>query len=351
MSRKKDKKQNKTHNNTSSPVSHDKLFKQIEQVKENAIDFIRGTFPADIVAELNLDSLTQDSASYVDERFSEHFSDLIYNCKLKNRPKQEVKITLLFEHKSYPPKHIHFQLLRYMLNIWEKQDKNKIPLTLVIPAVFYHGQKEWEIQPMKTYFGSEGENSVFSKFIPDFDYILSDLHHYTDEDIQDKFFERDINKALMMLFKYVFDAKGLKDHLKHIFVLLKKRFGDEKSKSAMLALLTYLYYNLEEMDSTEFFDKVATISVEAKEVSMTLAAQLIDRGKQEGIQEGLQEGLQKGIQKGIQKGKQEGLQEGSYKAKLETARNMLHLGAEIDFIVKATGLSANEVEKLKNEIQ
>ena len=48
-----------------------------------------------------------------------------------------------------------------------------------------------------------------------------------------------------------------------------------------------------------------------------------------------------------EKGKQEGKIEGELNAKRETAKKMLELGAEIDFIEKATGLSKKEILKLK----
>ena len=51
----------------------------------------------------------------------------------------------------------------------------------------------------------------------------------------------------------------------------------------------------------------------------------------------------KGLEKGLRKGRQEGKLEG----KLETARNLLAMRLTVDQIVKATGLSASDVEKLQ----
>jgi predicted transposase/invertase (TIGR01784 family) len=50
------------------------------------------------------------------------------------------------------------------------------------------------------------------------------------------------------------------------------------------------------------------------------------------------EAMEKGLEKGLEKGREE-------KA-LETARNLLAMGIEIDKIAKATGLKKEEVEKL-----
>jgi predicted transposase/invertase (TIGR01784 family) len=65
----------------------------------------------------------------------------------------------------------------------------------------------------------------------------------------------------------------------------------------------------------------------AKEVIMTTAEKLRKQGKQEG--------------------KQEGLEEGAKKAKLEDARKMVAKGYPIDDICEITGLSRDEVERLK----
>lgn len=47
--------------------------------------------------------------------------------------------------------------------------------------------------------------------------------------------------------------------------------------------------------------------------------------------------------------REEGREEGKEKAKLETARKMIELGAENSFITKATGLSKEQLDALKQE--
>ena len=51
--------------------------------------------------------------------------------------------------------------------------------------------------------------------------------------------------------------------------------------------------------------------------------------------------------KGLERGKSLGLAEGSRQAKLETAKNLLHLGLSRENIAQATGLTKAEVEALK----
>jgi predicted transposase/invertase (TIGR01784 family) len=74
-----------------------------------------------------------------------------------------------------------------------------------------------------------------------------------------------------------------------------------------------------------------------------------NKGKEEGIAEGRVEGRAKGLEEGRVEGRTEGREEGRIKGlvegKLETARNLKKLGVELSLIIKATGLTAEEIEK------
>ena len=54
---------------------------------------------------------------------------------------------------------------------------------------------------------------------------------------------------------------------------------------------------------------------------------------------------EEGMEEGLVEGRAEGKAEGKQEEKLETAKKMLELGAEIDFIEKATGLKKEEILK------
>ncbi|MBM4222655.1 MAG: hypothetical protein FJ161_02495, partial [Gammaproteobacteria bacterium] len=60
---------------------------------------------------------------------------------------------------------------------------------------------------------------------------------------------------------------------------------------------------------------------------------------------GLEEGIQRGIEKGIEKGKLEGKLESSK----EVAIRLLEMGLDLSVIQKATQLSLNQIESLKND--
>jgi predicted transposase YdaD len=59
-----------------------------------------------------------------------------------------------------------------------------------------------------------------------------------------------------------------------------------------------------------------------------------------------EKGMEKGIEKGIVKGREEGIEKGIEKI----AKNLLSLGMDDDFVVKATGLNKNIVDSLKKSL-
>lgn len=75
--------------------------------------------------------------------------------------------------------------------------------------------------------------------------------------------------------------------------------------------------------------------------------QAVQEGKEKGIKEGIKEGIKKGIKEGIKKGKKEGIDEGIKETKETIAINMLNRKIDIKMISDVTGLSEDEIEKLK----
>ena len=65
---------------------------------------------------------------------------------------------------------------------------------------------------------------------------------------------------------------------------------------------------------------------------------------------GLEEGLAKGLAKGLAEGLEEGLVKGREERNLEVAINLLQLGTPCEIVAKATGLSLEEVAKLKESL-
>ena len=80
----------------------------------------------------------------------------------------------------------------------------------------------------------------------------------------------------------------------------------------------------------------------------------IEYAKETGLEEGLAKGLAKGRVIGRAEGLEEGLvkgrEEGREDAKQQIAINFLQLGTPHEIVAKATGLSVEEVTKLKESL-
>lgn len=74
-----------------------------------------------------------------------------------------------------------------------------------------------------------------------------------------------------------------------------------------------------------------------------------EEGREEGIAEGRAEGRKQGIAEGRKEGIAEGRKEGMAEEKKEIAKNLLNMNLSLDQISKATGLTIDEIEKLKEE--
>lgn len=61
------------------------------------------------------------------------------------------------------------------------------------------------------------------------------------------------------------------------------------------------------------------------------------------IKKGLKQGFEQGLEKGLEQGKQKGIEQGIIK----TAKNMLKMNMDVKIIKEATGLSEDEIEKIK----
>ena len=71
---------------------------------------------------------------------------------------------------------------------------------------------------------------------------------------------------------------------------------------------------------------------------------------QEAKEEGVEEGIMKGKEQGLVEGKEQGVKEGKQQERETVAKNLLSLGMDNEFVIKATGLDKSEIEKLKTTL-
>ena len=179
--------------------AHDKFFKETFSRLEIAQSFIEETFPYDIRNKINIPKMQVVNSSFTDALLKEHLADVVYRTEYAG---QDALVSVLFEHKSYPEKYPHLQLIRYMNNIWYEEQKQHKDLSVVISIVIYNGETKWEKKSMLTYFGNPHQS--LHTFIPQFDYLLFDLSEVQDHQIEH--FKNDLFSLTAMLMKHSRDS-------------------------------------------------------------------------------------------------------------------------------------------------
>jgi predicted transposase YdaD len=127
------------------PTPHNNFFHYALSHVEAARDLIQTHLSPSLVQLLDLNSLKLQKDSFVDEDLRQSFSDLLYSVQLAgaNGEPIEGQVYLLFEHKSRSDPMTCFQLLRYIVRIWEQRLRSGLSLCPVFPLVIYHGQEYW----------------------------------------------------------------------------------------------------------------------------------------------------------------------------------------------------------------
>ncbi|MEA3496553.1 MAG: Rpn family recombination-promoting nuclease/putative transposase [Bacteroidota bacterium] len=294
--------------------THDSFFKSLFSNKNGVKEFVSKTINPNIVENLDLNTLKIDNTEYLDNHLNSSFSDLVYNCKYG---KTDIKISLLFEHKSQPEKFPHFQLLGYMLQIWKLQIKQNEELTPVIPIIFYHGKKKWDNKGFENYFG-QLDNEI-QNFIPKFNYELIDTSTYSDNELKEHFDSIELQVGLLIM-KNIFDEHKMLEKIGLLSKQINELLQTEEGKHFFDSISVYML-NATKITSDKYKEIMENISTQAKQQFVSTAQKLRF------------EGIKKGIDQ----------------EKKEIAIKMISKGYSNKTIIELTDLKENDVENIRKE--
>jgi predicted transposase/invertase (TIGR01784 family) len=312
---------------------HNNFFVLVFSDKEIMTDLITQLLP-EVNAKIDVSTIELESTTYIDQKLDDLYSDIVYSCKSRTTGRQ-VKITLLFEHKSYPVSYPRFQLLDYITGIWRQNLQNGEKLSLVIPIIFYHGKTRWKYQTFESYF-KDIEDSLKS-YIPDFQYHVIDLENYSDEEILALRVSFLINALIAM--KHKSEPEYISKHPGRVFFNLEQYANDERGELLTNILMTYLMLsnNILLKDIHEIY---AEFKRERKENE--------PKSEFENLYEGLQiQAEKRGLEKGLEKGLERGLEGGFEKRNIDTAIEMIYLNLDKDIIHRITKIPMVVIDQLK----
>ncbi len=245
-------------------------------------------------------------------------------------------IYLLFEHKSYKDRMVIFQVLKYMVNIWEskiRSDKDKrkeagesnsgdIELPIILPLVVYHDKGEWTIKKtLGEMIPSYSElPDDLKKYIPNFEYLLFDLSKFPKEEIK-------LQSESMISIKALTRARHASreeaiEILEEAIELIEKTEEKDQIAYYVSACIRYLLSVRDDISKEEMYEIAGRISTEGGELVMTVAEKL----------------------------RQEGMELARKEEKISFAKKLLVMGDSVAKIAMVTGLTEKEIEDIKKDI-
>ncbi|WP_342226358.1 Rpn family recombination-promoting nuclease/putative transposase [Rickettsia endosymbiont of Urophora cardui] len=305
---------------------HDALIRKALENPIVAKEFFEMHLPKEIKAMFSSHTLKMEKESFVEADLKNSISDILFSAKFKDNTGY---LWILLEHQSTPDHFMAFRLFKYMMDIIGRHltlKPNCKHLPLVYPLVFYNGKKQynapkniWDLCQHK-----ELMQDIWTK-----DHQVINVHDIPDEELKKKAWAG----ILQFFMKHIHERDLLKRWYE-VAELLPELAKLNIGIDYLELILTYTLIKIEKSDKIEL-EKIlkSRLNTEQGEKLMT---SLAHHWKEEGIQQGMQIGEAKGMQIG------------EAKKTMEVANNMIAAGSDTDFIAKVTGLSIDEINKLKN---
>jgi predicted transposase/invertase (TIGR01784 family) len=275
------------------PTPHNNFFQYALSHPAAARNLIEMHLPADLVQILDLDSLELQKDSFVDDELRDSYSDMLYSIRLSGQDLSgqygepvEGQVYLLLEHKSQSDPMTCFQLLRYIVRIWEQRLRKGQSLCPVFPLVIYHGQEAWSA-PVRLEELIGGPDVLFEHGVR-MAYPVVDIGQIPDELLAtDPFLQ-----SVLGLLKYS-RKRNFEDKLEFFLRCLLEIGTAELQTEHLDAVLVYVTtvspsIPLETLAMT--IQKIFPTQIEPG----SIADEYMKKGRQEGKQEGLKEGLKEG---------------------------------------------------------
>ena len=273
--------------------------------KEEAIKFINKTLKLNIKEQ----EIEKYNSSFINKTFQNKEADIVYKMK-------EKEIFYLIEHQSKIDYSMPLRILEYQVAIIRSAiDKSKIKnksykIPLVIPIVLYTGKQKWNASK----YLEEIQEKMKGQSIKIGNYCLVDINNYTEKEL----FEDNTFLSKMMLIEKSKNTEEIAEKLEKIVIKIQKE--DKELLKRIIEMI------LEEKIGTAKTKEI--IKKLEKESDYMLA--VVDMIRKEN---------QMYIDMGRKDGKKETIK--------EIVNKMLRKNLPEKTISEITGISQQEIEKLK----
>ena len=323
----------KIFNKSKKPTcSHDNFFKVFFSEPKLAKELLQLAFSKSELRYFDLNNIKTEKDTYEEKR-----ADLILSIPFQDKSRENLKLLIILEHKSFNDKGFYERQLDYLILFRKLSFKQWGVIQPTVSLLFYHGQKpvQW-----KNFLQEEDFKGFYSK-LPLF--LKKDMLNYGLRVINTK------DPKIRKLFKSrVSKIWGIVRLLDEIWSIRKP--SSRKVKTIIKDYFREILRGKTEKEVNEIIVDIVEYLRDTTGLSLKnwreTEKQLIEEGilKKGGvmlIKDVIKEkGRWEGIRKGIRKGRQE--------RDKEVILNMLKEKMNISVIAKVTGLSEKEIKKFKN---
>ncbi len=259
---------------------HDALFQRMMS-DAYAVRELVELLPEELSERIDLDSVKPTDTHFVDDRLRHLYSDCLLEARLSSG--ESMALYYLVEHLSSPDRTIAFRVLQYTVSHWDRilrtnEGKGKLPL--VIPILIYNGKGRYphslELRDM-----IDAPADLVEKFLFRAPTLIA-LREIPDARLAQKVH---LGAALMAM-KHAYDEIPAEV----IFQMLALIEDHKRRLGFTVSLFSYIISIDSKVNPMTLVDLVGKyLGQEAKEGSMTVAQQLIEKGRNEGLEKGREE--------------------------------------------------------------
>ena len=303
------KKGKNPQNDSTTNSKHDKLFKIILSNKQEAAKFLNEVLK--INYKIMADKLELYNKEYITTKFEKMESDIVYKIAEKNT-------YMIIEHQSIVDRSMPYRIFQYTAELLrEVIEKDKVKninylQPRIIAIVLYTGNRKWNIQNIDDL---QAPLEGYKKIKPP--YILVDINKFSKREL----LEDDLMITKAMLIEKEKSVEGILNSLEQI----RKKILANPNKRQMQLFMTIVRYIL--------------LSIDDEETKTLLQAEIEEM---KGVEEDMLHAtmvLNEAFEKREKKGRMAGIK--------EIAKKLLKQNMKIETISEITGLTIEEIEKLK----
>lgn len=264
---------------------HDALFKAAFEHPEHAAALFQSILPSAIADSIAWATITHVPGSFVATDLFDYHSDMLFSVETKC---DGVRRYLLLEHRSTPDQAMPLRVFFYIALIWArdyKQNTGSIPP--VLPLTVSHAEGGWAaprvlhdvlaLHPSTTH--------EFTPLVPNFEMLVDDLAHVTNEELDARALPA-FPKLALWLLRDARHARRLLDNLPFWARRFREALQAPHGAESMDKLVHYITLVNEHISWEDFRATIHQHAPEAEEATMTIAEQLIAKGRAEGLTKG-----------------------------------------------------------------